>query len=316
MRARLIANPESGTDRAVEMLPLLRERLGGRYPDLAVTVTTSADDARRAGAMAVEEQCAAVYVAGGDGTVNATLQGMLQGHDQMRVPIGIVPLGTGNDFAKALDLGEDPEAALERLLDGRVIEVDVGLMNDRPFFNTSAGGFVADVSDAVSASLKDLTGKLAYVIGGARALVTASPIRTRLLLPADGAGPDGGSQRLPAGEFDVQMFVVCNARFIGGGYAIAPSALIDDGLLDVLVVPGMSLLEFVSVLQGIGSSGDPGNENVLQFRASAFDLEFDRPAHVNVDGEPFEARRCSYRVRPRAARFFCGPAPHAVAQPR
>jgi diacylglycerol kinase (ATP) len=311
MRARLIANPTSGTDRALDLLPLITDRLRPRFAELDVTVTAGPDDARVAAASAVDEECSALFVAGGDGTLNAALRGMFERTELPLCPIGVIPLGTGNDFSKALDLGEDAAAALDLLMRPSVVDVDVGVMNDRPFINTSAGGFIADVSEAVTPAMKDAAGKLAYLIGGARALMTTEPLRMRLLV-----APDADSAALPAGESTVQMFAVCNARFIGGGYAIAPGAVIDDGLLDALVVPHTSFLEFIAVLQRIATAGDPGRDDVLHFRSSAFDLEFDREARVNVDGEVLDARRCRYRVRHRGVRFFCGPRPHSVRPPR
>jgi len=172
--------------------------------------------------------------------------------------------------------------------------------------NTSAGGFVADVSEAVTEGLKDVTGKLAYLIGGARALLGSEPFAARVTLPG-GADAQGWGD-----DVELQMFAICNARFIGGGYPIAPAALIDDGLLDVFLVKRMPLLEFVRVLQTIAAGEHQDDERVQHFRASAFDLEFDRVVRVNTDGELLQADRCHYRVRPCAARFFCGPHPHAT----
>ena len=322
-RAHLIVNPMSGADRAVEMLPRVRARLRTLFDDLVVTVTAGEDDVRRAGARAVDEQCAAVFVAGGDGTLNGALRGMMERDPALPIPIGLIPFGTGNDFSKALGLGEDPEFALERLLDPHLVPVDVGLMNDRPFLNISAGGLIAEASGAVTPALKDITGKLAYLIGGARVLLTARPLHARLFVAGSGIGEPGSDpasripdpELLPAGECDVQMFAVCNAPFIGGGHAIAPAALVDDGLLDVLVVPRMSLVEFLATLRRIAASGDPGRDDVLHFRSSAIDLVFDRVAHVNVDGEVLEASRCAYRVRSSGARFFCGPEPLTSSRP-
>lgn len=308
--ARLIANPKSGMDRVTTSLPLISERLRTIVDDLDITLTASADDTERAATRAVEEGCDALYVAGGDGTLNAVLRG-LAARDALRaMPIGVIPFGTGNDFVKALDVGTEPELALEALLASRVIDVDIGMLNDRPFANTSAGGFIADVSEQVTESLKDVTGKLAYLIGGAKALFGTAPFTARLTINDANAG--GGEA---ARALDMQMFVASNARFIGGGYEIAPGALIDDGLLDVLVVPRMSMLDFVGVLQGL-AAGDAGHPEVLHFRGASFDLEFDRAVHVNADGELLEASRCQYRVLPAAARFFCGPNPHAKQQPR
>jgi diacylglycerol kinase (ATP) len=220
------------------------------------------------------------------------------------VAFGVIPAGTGNDFAKVLDLGTDPEAALDRLLDARVIDVDLGTLNGVTFFNVSGGGFVADVSALLTDGLKDATGKLAYVIGGARALIGREPFTARLTSPDY---PEA---------IDLQMFAICNARFVAGGYPIAPDALIDDGLLDVFLVKQMPTLEFVGVLQKIASGAHAGDDRIVSFRAAELDLEFDRTVNVNVDGELLSADRCRYRVLPRAARFLCGPEPRAAAAPR
>ena len=306
MRARLIVNPASGTDRAPSLLPLITSRLRTLVRDLDITMTTDAEDAARAATRAVDERADALYVAGGDGTLNAALRGLCStGPAPYTIPVGVIPLGTGNDVAKALDLGEDPGGALARLLEARTMGVDVGMLNDRPFVNTSAGGFVADASQVVSEGLKDVTGKLAYLIGGARALLGSEPFTTRLTLPAD-ARTAGGEW---TGEVELQMFAACNAPFIGGGYPIAPAALIDDGLLEVVLVKRMPLVEFVFVLQSIAAGEHLGDERVQHFRASSFDLKFDRVVRVNTDGELLQSAECHYRVQPRSVQFFCGPQP-------
>jgi diacylglycerol kinase (ATP) len=307
MRARLIVNPTSGADRAPQLLPLVNERLRTIVTDLDITMTTSVDDVERAATRALDERCDALYVAGGDGTLNAVLRILTRG-DVQSMPIGVIPFGTGNDFAKALGLSEDPETAVDALLERRVIAVDVGMLNDRPFVNTSAGGFIADVSATLTEGLKDAAGKLAYFIGSARALFGTEPFSARLTMAGDGTPPPSA--------IDVQMFAVCNSRFIGGGYVLAPEAIIDDGLLDVLVVPQMPMLEFVGLLQRIASGGDAADPGLLRFRSSSFDLEFSRRIRVNTDGELLEADSCRYRLTRAGARFFCGPSPHALQAPR
>jgi diacylglycerol kinase (ATP) len=308
MRARLIVNPASGTDRGPALLPLIVHKLRTLVRDLDITMTTDAEDAARAATRAVEERADALYVAGGDGTLNAALRGLFAtGPGPHTLPVGIIPAGTGNDVAKALDLGEDPEGALDRLLEKRLVGVDIGTLNGRPFVNTSAGGFVADVSELVTEGLKDKTGKLAYLIGGARALVGSEPFTTRLTLPADSR--TSGEEW--TGKLELQMFAICNAPFIGGGYPIAPAALIDDGLLEVVLVKRMPLVEFIFVLQSIAAGEHLRDARVQHFRASSFDLEFDRVVRVNTDGELLQSAHCHYRVQPRHVQFFCGPQPFA-----
>jgi diacylglycerol kinase (ATP) len=317
VRARLIANPQAGADLAPTYIPLITEKLRSLVGEIDVTISTSVADTERIAARTLSEHYDALYVAGGDGTLNAALRGLLSdvgGTSPIPVgtpiPIGVVPLGTGNDFAKALDLGEEPEAALDALLEGRVIDVDVGLVNDHPFVNTSAGGFIADVSEKVTETLKNAAGKLAYLVGGARALFGTEPFSARL------AVHDDDVSRAARPVIDVQLFAVCNARFIGGGYPIAPDALIDDGLLDVLMVRRMPLMEFVAVLQRLATGQHRNDPAVLRFRSAAFELEFDRTVRVNTDGELLEASRCRYQTRRGSALFFCGASPQSTRQPR
>lgn len=306
--ARLIANPSSGADRAPELLRLINAKLRTIVDALDITITVDADDAERAGARAVDEGVEALFVAGGDGTLNTVLRGVMSaGRPLEGMTLGLIPLGTGNDFAKALDVGVDPEPAIEQILQQRTLAVDVGTLNGRPFVNTSAGGFVAEVSEAVTESLKDATGRLAYLIGGARALLGSEPFKARLV----GHNRDtAGTAWL--GDLELEMFAIGNARTIGGGYPIAPDALVDDGLLDVFLVQRMPLLEFVGVLQTISAGQHTSDPRVLHFRSSSFDLQFDRPVRVNTDGELFVAERCEYRIRHRTVRFFCGPHPWAT----
>ena len=316
MRARLIVNPRSGTDRGPALLPLLAERLHTLVTDLDITLTTGEQDIVRAASRAVDEGCDLLFVAGGDGTLNIAVRSVAACDGGLeRITFGIIPAGTGNDFVKALDLGEDPEAALDTLLDAQVIDVDLGYLNDRAFVNISAGGFVADVSATLTEELKDVTGKLAFVIGGARALFGREPFAADIRL-ADKGGHRSATVRPYAAPIELQMFTVCNARFIGGGYLMAPDALIDDGLLDVFLVKHTPTLEFVGLLQKMAAGEHAHDDRVLNFRAAELELVFDRVVNVNTDGEVLEADRCSYRVSHRAARFLCGPRPQAAAAPR
>jgi diacylglycerol kinase (ATP) len=307
VRARLIVNPRSGTDRAPALLPLITERLRTLVSDVEITLTTGEADIADAAARAVDAGCELLFIAGGDGTINIAIRSVAAIDGALKpITFGIIPVGTGNDFAKALDLGEAAEAALDVLLDTQVIDVDLGILNDRPFVNISAGGFIADVSATLTEPLKDATGKLSYLIGGARALLGREPFSAELRV--------AGAQR--SALVELQMFAVCNARFIGGGYPMAPEALIDDGQLDAFLVKRTATIEFLGLLQKIAAGEHPQDERIVHVRAAALELIFDRVVNVNMDGEVLQASRCRYHVRHRAARFLCGPHPHAAALPR
>jgi len=298
MYVTLVVNPASGGETAVDHLPMMRRRLGEAVAGLKVVVTRGEGDATAAGRQAVLDGCERLFVAGGDGTLNEVLNGVASVEGGLgAVTLGIIPLGTGNDFATALELPDDPEAAIERLLAGRPHAVDVGRLNGRCFLNISAGGFIAEVSEAVPSKLKTVLGKLAYLVGGAQVLADYEPVRVEMR----GTSADGAA--IPS-HAALYTFAVCNSRLIGGGRVIAPNAEIDDGWLDVCLIHAMPTLEFVALLRRVADGSHIDDERVSYFRTRALELTFERPLNLNTDGQVLEAGRCRYDVLPGAARLL------------
>ncbi|MDQ3255824.1 MAG: YegS/Rv2252/BmrU family lipid kinase, partial [Acidobacteriota bacterium] len=166
MKSRLIVNPVSGSDAAPDYLQTINERLRDALGDMDITMTVAAGDARHLAQTAADDGYEQLFVAGGDGTLNEVLNGVANVEGALeRITFGLIPLGTGNDFADALGLPEDVDAAINILLENRTVQVDVGRLNERFFINVSAGGFIAEVSDAVNPQLKSIAGKLAYLVG-------------------------------------------------------------------------------------------------------------------------------------------------------
>ena len=217
-RARVILNPAAGTDQAVANAALINERLSTRYGPIEVAISVGPGDCEAAARRASADGCDLIFVGGGDGTLNEAINGVSAAGALERTTFGVIPLGTGNDFARALGIPAEVDTALDILQSARIIACDLGRLNDRLFVNTSAGGFIAEVSEAVTPQLKTIAGRLAYLVGGAQALLEFDPVR------ATSAG-DPGPLRIGAG---VYTFAVCNSRMIGGGRLIAPAAEIDD----------------------------------------------------------------------------------------
>jgi diacylglycerol kinase (ATP) len=302
-RTRVILNPSSGRERGAEYVDLLNRSLKRHFDDVVIAVTAGDGDAEGAAAMAVADGCESIFVAGGDGTLNEVMNGLAGAGALDRVVVGVVPLGTGNDFAAGLGLPPEPEAALGVLLAGRELAVDLGEVNGRVFVNTSGGGFMAEVSVAVTPELKTIAGRLAYLIGGAQVLLEFEPV--------------GAAVTMQPGSVQVSRplytFAVCNSRLVAGGRLIAPAALIDDGLLDVCLIEAMSALEFVALARKVADGAHVQDPRVLYYQVESVRIELERAVHVNTDGEVFQDRRCNYRVLPKAARFLRGDAPFTVA---
>jgi diacylglycerol kinase (ATP) len=302
-RARIILNPAAGADAAPDHAETIALRLQARYGAADIVLTEAGGDCERAAREAAAGGCEYLFVGGGDGTLNEALNGVASVDGALgRVTFGLIPLGTGNDFAAALGIPASVDDALEVLLQGRTLHVDLGSVNGRVFANISGGGYIAEVSEAVTPQMKSIAGRLAYLVGGAQALLDFEPAAVSV------SAEPGGT------HFTTRLyaFAVCNSRLIGGGKLIAPDALIDDGLLDVCIIDEMPTLEFVALLRQVAQGTHTDDPRVHYLRAAALTLDFNRPIKLNTDGEVLEAMSCKYRVLPKAVRFLAGEAPFAA----
>jgi diacylglycerol kinase (ATP) len=305
-RARLIVNPSSGRERGVEYAATISAGLRHRYAGVEVFFTQGEGDGEEAARQAVRDGCSAIFVAGGDGTLNEAVNGVASVNALGAVHFGIVPLGTGNDFASALGIPHQAEEALQVLLRGEALEADLGRVNGRLFLNTSGGGYVAEVSIAVTPQLKTIAGRLAYIIGGAQALLEYEPVRATV-------AAEPGNFRMGLGLY---AYAACNSRMIGGGRLIAPDAIIDDGLLDLCLIEAMTAVEFVALGRKVADGGHVDDPRVHYVQAASVKIEFERETRINTDGEVLSATIAEYQVVPRAARFLAGDAPFASSAQR
>ena len=245
-------------------------------------VTWEKGDAARYAAEAAVRGADAVVALGGDGTVNEVVNG-LSGHD---VPLGIIPLGTANDFARQAGIPLDADHAMDIILRRNPVRIDTGEVNGRRYLNASVGGVGAEATAETPAEAKETLGLLAYAITGVRKLAGLTPRAMRF--------------RGPGVELDVEclVFAVGNSRITGGGTQITPRASVTDGLLDVCIVEAMGRAGFVSVSLRLRKGEHIGAEGVHYFQLPSLTIDADESITVNVDGEPAEERHLDYRVRP------------------
>lgn len=295
-RITIIANPAAGTAGDRSPLDELQDRLRAAGHDVRVEQTDGPGHARHLASRAAASSDV-IVAAGGDGTLNEVVNGLAAITDGLaRCRLGLLPVGTGNDFARSLDM-EAPADAITAIVAAQERRVDLVQMGDRVFLNASAGGFTAETSSHVSSDLKQVVGKFAYLLGGARAFLEYEPVRARIV---------SGDRVV---DTDLQLFAVCNGAYIGGGHQLAPTAVPDDGQMEVCLVRASSSFDFLSLLPRLSTGEHVDDEDVSYFRASEATFTFARPIKVNTDGEVLEATACHYRVLPRAVRMLApGPA--------
>ena len=227
-----------------------------------------------------------VVAAGGDGTLSevaAALAHAPAAADALPV-LGLLPLGTANDFASAAGLPVEPLAALELAAAGPVHRVDllriVADGREHWCANLASGGFGTEVTVDTDEGLKKLLGGLAYLVTGIARLGRIEPVPARLRGP--GFDWEGGLTALGLG----------NGRQAGGGQALCPDARLDDGLLDVTVIPELSG-ELVATLGTLVKDGQRAalERSALRTRLPWVELDAPQPMTLNLDGEPVQASR-------------------------
>lgn len=293
MKIVLIIRPP-GDEERVERLRVVVKELRAQGHRVQARMTFETSDATRFARQAAHMRADVVVAAGGDGTINEVVNGLALARWQPR--LGVVPFGTANDFATGLGLPTEPEEAVRVALEGQTVLIDVGRVNRRCFINVSTGGFGAEATEQAPRETKRRLGPLAYVLSGARKLVEFRLKRARFR--ADGALVHDG---------DFTFFAVGNARLTGGGTRIAPRAEVSDGKLDVVVVRGVSRMDFLALLPDLRAGTHIESPDVLYFRAHRFDVEAPELIAVNADGEPLRARRYRYVVLDRPLQLMIPP---------
>ncbi|MHA6804465.1 diacylglycerol/lipid kinase family protein [Salinifilum ghardaiensis] len=212
-----------------------------------------------------------IILGGGDGSVSSVVD--VLAHREL--PLGLLPLGTANDFARTMHLPTDLDEACRTIARGHTVDIDLGLCGDNYYVNRASVGIGSRVAQAMSPSLKRRVGPLAYPVATAKAFFAHRPFPARLRFP------DG--DREPVDYDRVLQISVANGRFFGGGQIAAPDSGIDDDALDVTVIRQGGLLDLVSVVRGL-KTGEP-NAQVDHFRTRAVDVDTDETLPINIDGE-------------------------------
>jgi lipid kinase YegS len=288
-KVQLILNGKA-TDNSALTNAVVQQREAGHR--IKVRVTKAKGDAKK---FAAESRGAELLIAaGGDGTLNEVVHGLMDLPRNARPALGIVPLGTANDFAAGCGIPPDPHEALTLCMQGHASPIDIGKANEHWFLNAASGGFGAHVTATTPPELKRLLGPAAYTLMGALLAVNVHHYRGRLVLPdreITGTGPVG---------------IIGNGRQAGGGLQVAPRARLDDGLLDVLVVrqiPAMALLTAARELQQLS----PDGEYISYWQTPWVELHPEEMIPVNLDGEPMQFSSVRYEAVPGAIHLILPP---------
>lgn len=277
----------------------LRER-----PDLSKAMTVfsdagidaelrASDDFARLVAEAEQaiEDVDLLVAAGGDGTVRTVARLA----ERSGLPLGLLPLGTANDFARTIGLPANLERAAGIIVDGRTARVDVGVVNDHLFLNVASIGLSESVARHLTGERKRRWGVLSYALAFRDAVRASRTFSVEITC-------DGRSETLK-----VIQVGVANGRFHGGGMEVSPDARIDDGRLRAYAIESQPVGKLMVMAASIKVRAHGLWDGIRWFEGRHIELRTTRPKRVNADGELVTKTPATIEIRPKAITVFVAP---------
>jgi len=287
----VVLNPVAGGGKSLKALPKIKAAIESLGRPFHIYLTQSAGDGRVAATRLAQEGASVVIAVGGDGTIHEVANGLYD--SGTRVPLGIVPAGSGADFARTIGASKNIEEAISIACSRSPRPIDIGLATfddgvSEAFINIAGLGYDSLVAER-AAKTKFLPGaNLPYLVAALQTLVSYKNIDVTLEI-------DGTHHSTKA------VFIqVANAMYMGGGYKIAPMADISDGLLDVAIVGDMTKPDLLRTLPKVYGGGHVGHPKFTHVRANNIRIETSPPARVQLDGEVLGFSPVTFNVVPGA----------------
>ncbi|MCD7034372.1 diacylglycerol kinase [Metabacillus sp. GX 13764] len=271
-RARIIYNPTSGREAFKRFLADVLMKFEAAGYETSCHCTTCEGDATEAAKLAAEREYDLVVAAGGDGTVSEVING-LSGFEK-RPQVGIIPVGTTNDFARAIAVPRDDIlAAADAIIEGKAHAIDVGKVNGTYFINIAGGGRLTELTYEVPSKLKTMMGQLAYYLKGIEMLPSIRP--SEVVIEYDGNRFEG----------EVMLFLVSLTNSVGGFEKLAPDSSLNDGLFDLIILKKANLAEFIRVASAAMRGEHMNDDLIIYTKANKIKVTSNEKMQLNLDGE-------------------------------
>lgn len=270
-RARIIYNPTSGKEMFKRALPDVLIKLEKAEYETSAYATERAGDATKEAERALEQEYDLLIVAGGDGTLNEVVNGIAE--QPNRPKLGIIPMGTVNDFGRALHLPSNIMKAVDVIVNGHTTQVDIGKMNSRYFINLAAGGKLTEVSYETPSKLKSIVGPFAYYIKGFEMLPQMKAVDIRIEY----------DDEIFQGE--ALLFLLGLTNSMAGFEKLVPDAKLDDGYFTLIIVEKANLAELGHIMTLASRGEHTKHPKVIYKKAKSVSISSFANMQLNVDGE-------------------------------
>ncbi|MCY1565244.1 diacylglycerol kinase [Staphylococcus pettenkoferi] len=270
-RARIIYNPTSGKEMFKRALPDVLIKLEKAGYETSAYATERAGDATKEAERALEQEYDLLIVAGGDGTLNEVVNGIAE--QPNRPKLGIIPMGTVNDFGRALHLPSNIMKAVDVIVNGHTTQVDIGKMNSRYFINLAAGGKLTEVSYETPSKLKSIVGPFAYYIKGFEMLPQMKAVDIRIEY----------DDEIFQGE--ALLFLLGLTNSMAGFEKLVPDAKLDDGYFTLIIIEKANLAELGHIMTLASRGEHTKHPKVIYKKAKSVSISSFANMQLNVDGE-------------------------------
>jgi diacylglycerol kinase (ATP) len=291
-KAKIICNPSSGRQTIQRKVDYLCNLLINDGYVVGKFNTEEKDDAMIATMKSCDEDWDFIVACGGDGTVNEVAKGIAK--SKRKIPVAILSAGTVNDFANHMELPKNMDDFFQMIKNEKIIDVDLGKVNDEYFINVAASGLLTNVGYQVQPEAKAIFGRMAYYMEGAREIPKQKlePIRAKF------------ESEEYTEEEDILLFLISNSASIGGFKKLAPDASVSDGYLDVVIIKKSEIGDLAQIFINIFKGEHVHHPNVSYFKSKKIKVETEEEVTIDIDGEYGGNLPAVFEVVPHGFKIF------------
>ena len=286
MKVRFVVNPHAAAGRVQKQWTKIHSIIKQKFnKDFEVVFTERAMHAVDLTREGIQAGCNSIIAVGGDGTLNEVVNGFFQDNHLIPedVSLGMLEIGTGGDFIRNLNFPESIEDRIDHLSRADMTKIDVGVAEfqsfngeqiKRYFLNILDFGMGAAVVECVNRKSKRFGGKISFLSGILQTLFTYKNKEIR--------------SKLDNGEWNTRIlnnFIVANGKYFGGGLKVAPDAIIDDGIFEIVLLGDYGKMEAIFNLSKLRKGKHVTNPKVSIFRATTLEATANEPVFIDMDGE-------------------------------
>jgi YegS/Rv2252/BmrU family lipid kinase len=270
-KALFMYNPLSGDHRLPKKLDYIFERFSEKNI-LLIPYRIINNNSAELQELLVNEKFSFAIISGGDGTVNYVTNLLLK--NKINIPLGLIPSGTCNDFARCIGLPAKLNQCLDIILSGKTVNVDVGLINEeRYFLSTCAGGSLVGVSFNTQQDLKKNFGPLAYYLKALNEVANIKPFKIKIITENE------------TFKEEILLFIILNGHHAAGFKNLIEEADITDGIMDIVLVRSCSHIDLAGLFFKVIGNDYVTDKNIVKLRTRTAVIEGSNEVSMSIDGE-------------------------------